>query len=217
MITKAIVKSINRAGNRCVVRMPLFESASSSSPIEVEALVNITPGFFNNLFVDDIVFVGFEENALEKPIILGKLYKGAMYESEVNGGAGILDSLKVRTSATMPSSTLFEFSASTVNEYKDLNTPKKIADYIKWLEKLTKNFCVFLDNNFRCFKSWIQWQLLPENLAIDDGDLDSKDYNIKYNNKTYGETNCAICGASCTKNNKRQYVKIATDKKYPKI
>ena len=67
MVTKGIIRSINRAGNRCIVRMPLFETASSTVPIEVEALVSITPGMFNNLFVNDVVFIAFEENALEKP------------------------------------------------------------------------------------------------------------------------------------------------------
>ena len=74
MVTKAVVRSINKKGNRCIVRMPLFENASSASPVEAEALVSITPGFFNNIFVNDIVFVAFEENALEKPIIIGKQY-----------------------------------------------------------------------------------------------------------------------------------------------
>ena len=73
MITKGIIRSINKAGNRCIVRMPLFETASSSAPVEAEALISITPGFYNNLFVGDIVFLSFEENALEKPIIIGKL------------------------------------------------------------------------------------------------------------------------------------------------
>jgi hypothetical protein len=199
--------------------MPLFENASSSAPVEVEALVNITPGFFNNLFVNDVVFVGFEENALEKPIILGKLYKGGSYENATLGGAGVLDTLKVRTSATIPAATtLFEFPEEAANEYKDLKTPKKMADYIKWLEKLTKNFVSALDINFRCFKNWLLWYLRPENVKIDDGDLEANDYADKYiDPKQHKETNCTICGAECTKNKKRQYAIIDTTKRYPKL
>ena len=104
LVTKAIIRSINSAGNRCVVRMPLFETAASSAPVEAEALVNITPGMFGNLNIGDVVFVAFEENALEKPIILGKLYKGASSENTTRGGMGILDSLRVNTAATIPSS-----------------------------------------------------------------------------------------------------------------
>ena len=59
MVTKAIIQSINRNTNKCAVRMPLFESASSSGPVVVEALINIPPGVYNNLAKDDVVFVAF--------------------------------------------------------------------------------------------------------------------------------------------------------------
>lgn len=218
MITKAEIISINGAGNRCIVRMPLFETAASSAPVTAEALVSIPPGIFNNLAVKDVVFVAFEENAIEKPIIVGKLYRGAPSESKVRGGAGIFDTLKVNTSATIPASTLFEYPATIKSEYKELNTPKKLADYIKWLESLTKNFVAQLDDHFRCFKNWVQWQLKPENVEIDDGDLDNKNYKeatpCQYQNE--GEE-CKICGNNCTKNKTRLYVKIDKDKAYPKL
>ena len=130
MITKAIVLSIDRVGNRCIVRMPLFETASDPSPVKAEALISITPGLYNNLFVNDVVLVAFEENAIEKPVIIGKLFKGAVNENKTPGGAGILDSLRVNTSATIPASTLYNFPDAVKNDYKDLNTPKKVADYI---------------------------------------------------------------------------------------
>lgn len=219
MITKGIIRSINKAGNRCIVRMPLFENASSSSPVEAEALVNITPGLFNNLFVGDIVFLGFEENALEKPIILGKLYKGISNENTTPGGAGVLDTLRVNTSAAVPATTTtFVFAPNIQNDYKNLKTPKKMADYIKWLEALTKKLVDQLDSSFRCFKNWTQWQLKPENVEIDDGDLDSPNYKASIPLQ-YQEENaeCRICGNECYKNKKRSYVKPATDKEYPDI
>jgi hypothetical protein len=218
LITKAEIMSINGAGNRCVVRMPLFETAASSAPVTAEALVSIPPGIFNNLVVGDVVFVAFEENAIEQPIIVGKLHRGASNESKTPGGAGILDTLKVNTSATVPSSTLFEYPANLKNDYKELNTPKKLADYLKWLESLLKNFIAQLDDNFRCFKNWVQWQLKPENVEIDDGDLDDKNYkeavSCQYQNEG---AECKICGNSCTKNKTRRYSKIDKDKTYPKL
>lgn len=216
MVTKAIIKTINGHGNRCIVRMPLFETASSTSPVEAEALVSITPGMFNNLEVGDVVFVAFEENALEKPIIIGKLLKGNAVENDIRGGAGILDTLRVRSAATIPCTTLYEFPAQNRNEYKDLKTPKKVADYIKWLEALTKKFVSQLDANFRCFKNWTQWQLRPENVEIDDGDLDiSTACSVPLQYQVEGGA-CAICSdTNCKKNKIRSYVKPDVDKVYP--
>ena len=214
MITKAIVRSVNKAGTRCRVEMPLFATASSTSPVIAEALVSITPGLFNNIFVDDIVFISFEENELEKPIILGKLFTGATNENSTPGGGAIIDTLKVRTAATIPCSTLFEFPVSNKNEYTDLQTPKKMADYIKWLEKLYKKLIRQLDDHFRCFKNWTQWQLRPENVEIDDGDIDESNYTEPQQyQKENGE--CKICGNNCTKDKTRRYLKLNTDKNYP--
>lgn len=215
MITKAIVQAINREGNRCIVRVPLFESASSSTPIELEALFNITPGMFNNIFIGDIVFIGFEENAMEKPVILGKLYKGASKENNTTGGAAIIDTLRVNTAAALPSSTIFNFPEATKNEYKDLKTPKKMADYIKWLETTLKKLIRQSDGHFRCFKNWTQWQLRPENVEIDDGDLDAEQPIAESCKYQAENAECAICGKNCTKNKTRQYLKLDFDKVYP--
>lgn len=218
MVTKGLVKSINRAGNRCVVRLPLFETASSSVPVEIEALVSITPGMFNNLFVDDVVFVAFEENALEKPIIIGKLYTGSSIENNTKGGAGILDTLTVRTSGSIPAATTtFIFNGDNKGEYEDLKTPKKMADYIKWLEKYFKKLFSQVDDHFRCFKNWAQWQLQPENIEIDDGDIDTG-YHVTEPLQYQAEgKECKICGSNCTKDKTRRYLKLDIVKKYPDI
>lgn len=216
MITKAIVQSINAASNRCIVRMPLFETAANANPVEAEALVNISPGMFNNLEVNDVVFVSFEEGAIEKPIILGKLFRGVDIESNIHGGSAILDSMKVRSTATLPSSTLFYFPSEISANYRDLNTPKKIADYVKWIENFIKNAISKLEEHFSCFKSWTQWQLRPENVEIDDGDLDvnnSISEPLLYQKE--GDV-CKVC-QTCKKNNKRDYLKLPIDKNYPNM
>jgi hypothetical protein len=201
-----------------VVRLPLFETASSSAPVEIEALINITPGMFNNLFVNDVVFVAFEENALEKPIVIGKLYTGAFNENNTPGGAGILDTITVRTSGSIPAATTtFVFDGDTKSEYENLKTPKKMADYIKWLERYFKNLFNQADTHFRCFKNWVQWQFLPENVEIDDGDLDTG-YHIAEALQYQAEgEDCRICGSKCQKDKTRRYLKLETNKKYPEI
>ena len=215
MLTKAVVQSINSAGNRCVVWMPLFDTAASSARVEVEALVSIPPGLFGSLAVNDVVFVGFEENALEKPIILGKLYKGAEYESTIAGGAGILDSLKVHSAATMPASMLYHFPSEIASDYVNLNTPKKVADYIKWLEKLFKKLFTQLDSNFNCFKKWAQWQLRAENIEVDDGDLDTGYHVAEPLLYQEEDSKCKICGDDCQKNQVRSYAELDLSKVYP--
>ena len=217
MVTKAIIKSITGAKNRCIVRMPLFETAASTAAVEAEALVSITPGMFNNLVVGDVVFVAFEENALEKPIIIGKLFKGTGIENTVQGGAGILDTLKVHTAASVPCSTLFVYPETTRNAYKDLETPKKIADYIKWFEKLTKKLIGQLDEHFRCFKNWTQWQFKPENIEVDDGDLDKNSQIAEAYQYQEEGGDCKICGSNCKKDKTRQYLKVDNTKNYPSI
>ena len=229
MITKGLIKSINNAGNRCVVRLPLFENASSTANVEIEALVSITPGLFNNLFVDDVVFVTFEENALEKPVIVGKLYRGTNYESETNGGAGIIDTLTVRNKSYISAErTNFIYGTDKVknpelltddSHYYHFQTPKEMADYILWLEDLTKSLISQLEEHFTCFKNWTQWQLKPENVEIDDGDIDAATYK-EVEPQLYqaeGKT-CKLCGDSCTKDKTRCYSKLeASKRKYPNI
>jgi hypothetical protein len=215
LITKAIITSINPAGNRCVVRMPLFETAANPNPVEAEALVNIAPGMFNSLEVGDVVFIAFEENALEKPIIIGKLFRGAEIEGNIRGGGGILNTLKVRSAAAIPASTLFVYPEANQSSYKDLDTPKKTADYIKWLEKLTKKLISQLEDHFKCFKNWTQWQLKPENVEIDDGDLDTNPTVAKPLMYQEEGGECAVCGKACTKNKKRSYSEVPTSTEYP--
>lgn len=217
MITKAIIKSINATGTRCIVEMPLFSSAASTTPIEAEALVNIIPGVFNNLVVGDVVFIAFEENAIEKPIILGKLFRGAEIERATRGGGAIFNNLKVNSSATLPASTNFEFPRDSQNAYINFKTLKNTVDYIKWLESFTKTHITQLEDNFICFKNWTQWQLKPENAEIDDGDLDDPNYvpieTLQY--QAEGGV-CKVC-KDCTKENIRCYLKLPSDKNYPNI
>jgi hypothetical protein len=198
-----------------MVRMPLFETAANPNPVVAEALINIPPGMFNSYQVDDVVLISFEESAIEKPIVLGKLFRGADVENSIRGGGGIFDTLMVRSSAKIPSSTLYDFPPELQNSYKDLNTPKKTADYIKWLEKFTKGLFTKLEDHFTCFKNWVQWQLRPENVEIDDGDLDSNKNIVDAGKYQEEGKQCEACGKNCTKNKKRTYLMLPIDKNYP--
>lgn len=78
MITKGIVEQI--VDNYTYkVRLPLYDGITSAPTFTSTddlniATVNCPPNCRYNLRIGDIVFVGFEDNDMGKPIILGFLY-----------------------------------------------------------------------------------------------------------------------------------------------
>lgn len=138
MLTKAIIQSIDYTKNICRVRIPLFENASRNvNMIEADAQLNIVPGIYNSYKTGDIVFIGFEENKMERPVILGKLFVSTSAETGSYRGNVSGNSLAITDTAQLPYSTLFNFSKVSQNDklYKDLNTPKKLADSILSLQQ----------------------------------------------------------------------------------
>lgn len=137
MLTKAIVQSVDYTKNQCRVRIPLFENASRNvNIIEADAQFSIVPGIYNSYIPGDIVFIGFEENKMEKPIILGKLFVSASAEYNACRGSVSGNSLVITDTAQLPYSTIFNYGTTTNNAlYKELNTPKKLADGIINLQR----------------------------------------------------------------------------------
>jgi hypothetical protein len=138
VLTKAIIQSIDYTKNMCRVRIPLFENASRNvNMIEADAQINIVPGIYNSYKTGDIVFIGFEENKMESPVILGKLFVSATSEAGSYRGNVSGNSLAITDTAQLPYSTLFDFSNIAQNNklYADLNTPKKLADNILNLQR----------------------------------------------------------------------------------
>lgn len=78
MITKGIIKGIPPfEGNKYSVYIPLLRTASDSEgDATFQATLCYTSGIINTLKVGDVVFVDFEDNYYDKPVILGKLYVG---------------------------------------------------------------------------------------------------------------------------------------------
>jgi hypothetical protein len=138
MLTKAIIQSIDYTKNMCRVRIPLFENASRNvNMIEADAQINIVPGIYNSFKTGDVVFIGFEENKMELPVILGKLFVSASTEASSYRGNVSGNSLAITDTAQLPYSTVFNYDKIAQNStlYKDLNTPKKLADSIIDLQR----------------------------------------------------------------------------------
>lgn len=105
MITKAVIKKLaDTKSNYYAVYIPWMRKANDS---EEDATLNATKSYINgvkdDLNVGDIVYVGFEENELGKPIILGKLYTNK--EEEVNTASNV-KTLLVQDKAILPGNTM---------------------------------------------------------------------------------------------------------------
>lgn len=103
MIRKGIIEKINSA-YAVAVRIPeLNRSSSSSSSVKNEQLLNAVicslPGISPAYQVGDMVILGFENDEVENPVVLGLLYR----ENIGNSVSDItVDSLTVQTNIALP-------------------------------------------------------------------------------------------------------------------
>lgn len=111
MITKAIVEEIISPYS-IRVRIPILnaiQGAQNSTPTsELSAATICTiPNARNNVQIGDIVFVGFEDNDLSKPIILGHLFKENNDNRDYTGTLLelMLNSIAVQFDASLPENT----------------------------------------------------------------------------------------------------------------
>lgn len=132
MITKAIVRGIPDVNNnKYRVYIPLFRNANDS---EIDATFEATLCFLNGVFyslaVDDVVYVDFEDNYYEKPVIIGKLYTNKEDKKAIPTQLTV-KTINVLDKAQFPSNTEID-SKSTSNFYKNI---KDIQDDIWSLRK----------------------------------------------------------------------------------
>lgn len=107
MITKGIVVGKSTSdNNKYIVRLPIFNSLAGtpqSTPDDElnEAILCSIPNIRNVVNTGDVVIVGFEDNDMGRPIILGRLF---LSEQDVKCGLD-LDSLSVASNCNLPAST----------------------------------------------------------------------------------------------------------------
>ena len=89
MITKGIIietpntrKLSGLSSNKYRVRIPLFESAGIASIYVADACLCYGSLADLTLKPDDVVYVAFENNELDMPVIMGKLYCNKNIEGE---------------------------------------------------------------------------------------------------------------------------------------
>ena len=143
MIVKGIIKTIDFKGNTCTVRIPVLENSANGAEVVIPAVFSMIPGLYNGYKVDDVVFVAFENDQLNSPVVISKLYLGADTESKNPRGAINADSFKATNPITIPVSTKLTLD----NDPNKLNTAKvkngladfkSISDIIKGLQVQTE-------------------------------------------------------------------------------
>jgi hypothetical protein len=141
MLTLAEIKSINITENKCEVHIPIFDVPGTFNKTVLTAAINITPGVHSGYEVGDTVIVSFVDEAINKPIVLGKLYLG-VGEEVSNRGIVSCDRLEVGQQATIPVTTELTFTGEPdtfIGVEGGYSSYKSILDIIDVLHTHTLN------------------------------------------------------------------------------
>jgi hypothetical protein len=109
MITKAYIINKEQNSNKYYVRIPIFEKPginsenSNLSRTHFSATLAHEPTIFDTYNIGDCVFVGFENNELNRPVIIGKLYT----KNDTSATSGLIETkvLTVLDKTTLPADT----------------------------------------------------------------------------------------------------------------
>lgn len=104
MLLKAIVEEcfVGEAKNKFLIRIPSLETAGANIPFEMEAILAHPAGVVAGIAVNDIVIVGFENESISKPVILGKFF---LQGDEAAQADAVLHSLEVGGIANLSNQT----------------------------------------------------------------------------------------------------------------
>ncbi len=136
MVTKGIVEEIVSA-NEVKVRMPVYDKIASNgtgtgSDNEAIASICCFPNVDISINVGDIVYLGFEDNNRQKPIVLG--YLNGSFDSNRYTSVS-LSSLKVNNRVQFPIDTsIGDVSYTEIEKLKNLTT--NIQEYLNKLNDL---------------------------------------------------------------------------------
>ena len=140
MIVKGIIKSIDYSGNTCTVRIPIFESAANENEVVISAILSTLPGIYNGYKEEDVVFIAFENNDYDMPVVIGKLYLGVENEKNDPRGAIVCNNITAVQPISIPISSKLTLDndpqhSSVIGVDKGIDSYKSIADLAKNLQK----------------------------------------------------------------------------------
>lgn len=144
MITRGLVTYIDYKTARCLVRLPIFENTKGQK-LEMPAMMLTYPGITPDYNLGDTVFIAFCDNALNAPIVLGKIGNESLNLQSANFRS--FNQLEVQDLAKFPMNTNFELDSES-NIYNNYNSFNKIVNEIIRLKALlpdlaTKDTSIF--------------------------------------------------------------------------
>ena len=178
MLAKGVISSIDFSSNTCKVRIPQFETVNSD-PIILDATISITPGIYNGYKENDVVWVAFENNMLEHPVVIGKLFLGTAKENE--DPRGTINCLISTTAqkANIPQDTVLtnEVNQDTPNTQVPYTNINEIANKLNDVDVNLEYSVKDIDNRIKMKvnavdgnkdKGW-GWELSPSGWKITSG------------------------------------------------
>jgi FtsZ-binding cell division protein ZapB len=98
MITLGEIQAMRTDTNLCQVRVPILEPAGHTSKFLMWATMLLPPGIHAGYEVGDVVFLTFADNSLNRPVVLGQLYRGAALGTQIDNLGTKSDKLDRATS-----------------------------------------------------------------------------------------------------------------------
>lgn len=124
MFTKAIIEQVIDDFSY-KVRIPVYNRAQyavSSTPTSQLPIAHVCcpPGYFPSYSVGDIVYVTFEDNNTNKPVIIGQLFCKKSFNSTLSSLK--LNNLEITSSANLPKNTFIgEIKGYEIQSLKDIS------------------------------------------------------------------------------------------------
>lgn len=77
MTTLGEIVDIRQDTNLCQVHVPIFDAAGNKTEFRMWATMMLPPGIHSGYEINDVVFITFADNSLNRPVVLGQLYRGS--------------------------------------------------------------------------------------------------------------------------------------------
>lgn len=134
MIVKGIIQSVDLLKNTYKVRIPFYENVTDGTPGTYSGTISTQPGIVPDYNVNDVVYLGFENNLIDAPIILGKLF---LDKKDIKGSINCIN-LTCTSSAEIPINTILNYdNASNIADSNvSKSSYKSISDIVEKVQKL---------------------------------------------------------------------------------